>query len=471
MSHSEIIKRVLKTPDNIYGIKRIKSIPGDEVCVLYLGGNGTTTTRAANGNAKIIEQQVTNVFSDDIPIYSVVYDFDEHDEVGARAKSKYIYHGNNRRFGTHKYIYLTEKNMNGKIIKDILPIFFQNKQVVPRDKLKLNLLFLYTDEEPEYIKEVFLAKLRAVLTTLGYNLGDKDSICSNIASKFSNNNLDTTEYIDDLFQKVLLPRISDNNERLPLNIAMQRIRKLNIITHSFGGYVAQRLGDITQERMHNLGYSTNEIKQILSQLLIVAHAPSYRPKNSKTHFFGFMSAYDSFVSLPHNWVTEYISQLRNQDSKYMTANNLTGVKHEWLANGPVFLGGNNGNLFLVARSFKYGNQDDGGYGPHKNEHGNTNYIKMPDQTKDGFVLNLIARNILRNGIRNSLIQNDGFVPLPNNADLIKWSDKESNMVPSFENMEHAGKDFMKSVYHFAISKLASTKDTRILSMRSPNQKD
>ena len=124
MSHARLIQRVPKTSDNVYGITTVNNIPGDEVCVLYLGGNGTTTTRAANGNAKIIEQQVTNVFSDNIPIYSVVYDFDKYDEVGARAKSKYIYHGNNNHFGTRKYIYLTEKNMDGKIIKDILPIFF-----------------------------------------------------------------------------------------------------------------------------------------------------------------------------------------------------------------------------------------------------------------------------------------------------------------------------------------------------------
>ena len=327
---------------------------------------------------------------------------------------------------------------------------------------------MYTDDEPEYIKGIFLEKLHAVLTTLGYNLDDKNYIYSNVASKFSNNNLHTTEYINELFKKVLLPRISDANKKLPVDIAMQRVRKLNIVTHSFGGYVTQRLEEIAQENMRNLGYSTNEIKQILSQLLIVAHAPSYRPKKSKMRFLGFMSAYDSFVSLPHNWVTEYIQQLRNQDSKYMTDNNLIGMEHKWLANGPVFLGGNSGNLFLVARSFKYGNQSDGGYGPHKDEHANTNYIKMPDQTKDGFVLNLIARNILRNGIKNSLVQDKGFVPLPNNADLIKWSDKESDLVPLFKNMESAGKAFMKQVYNFAIDKLTSTKGT--ISPSISNQK-
>lgn len=74
MSHSGIIQRVPKTAENEYGIKRIKSIPGDEICVLYLGGNKTQSEHEASGNAKIIEQDILPHLSTKVPVYSAYYD-------------------------------------------------------------------------------------------------------------------------------------------------------------------------------------------------------------------------------------------------------------------------------------------------------------------------------------------------------------------------------------------------------------
>ncbi len=74
-SRLEIGKRVTKTSTNKFGWENIDFIPKDETCVIYLGGNGTTTDREANGNAKIITEEITSYIDEDIPVYSVQYDF------------------------------------------------------------------------------------------------------------------------------------------------------------------------------------------------------------------------------------------------------------------------------------------------------------------------------------------------------------------------------------------------------------
>lgn len=46
MSSIEIGMRTDKTEANPYGYVKVAFIPEDEVCVLYLGGDGTDTDRA-----------------------------------------------------------------------------------------------------------------------------------------------------------------------------------------------------------------------------------------------------------------------------------------------------------------------------------------------------------------------------------------------------------------------------------------
>ena len=115
-SSASIILRSQKTKNKPYKIDPdIKEIPGDEVCVLYLGGSGTTTQHDANGNAKKIEQQVLDVIFPDVPVYSIVYNFNDVNNASQKARTKHIHTGDNQRFSTHKYIYLTKKNIDYKL--------------------------------------------------------------------------------------------------------------------------------------------------------------------------------------------------------------------------------------------------------------------------------------------------------------------------------------------------------------------
>lgn len=462
VSSAKLILRSKLTKSNQYGIvPDVEKIPSDEVCVLYLGGNGTKTDekssgeQKANGNAKIIEQQVINDFPDNIPIYAVKYDFDEKDSGGDRDRHRFIFESNIptiRSYHTKsKEVYLKKQNIKSQI-KNLIPFFLIEDKLLslPELEKKLNLLKIYVTDDYDNTIQEFSDELIKTLKKIGYNNNDAERIRTKILLNCAGNHIEYTQYIDELFKKTLLHRFSDNGKRLSLQDAMQRIRKLNIVTHCHGAYVAQKLADKAYNKMQELGYSQQEIKKILSQLLIVAHAPAYNPTKQDAHFLGFMSAFDNdaFSNTPYNWVREYIGHKRSQDQKLMMRNSEKNMHHEWLKNGPIFLGKNGGNLFLVAQGFEFGEYD-GGYGAHPSEHSNTNYIKMPEQTDEGFVLNLIARNVLRNALKNSLNQDREFIPLPKNEDLIKGVDKESKLIRPFSEMERDGQDFMRRVYEIA----------------------
>ena len=86
-----------KVPDS--ELQSVQKIPGDQVCVVYLGGNGTverkrldgsvaTARENANGNAKYVRSEITEpLFANEIgitvPVYSIGYDFDDMDTGGS----------------------------------------------------------------------------------------------------------------------------------------------------------------------------------------------------------------------------------------------------------------------------------------------------------------------------------------------------------------------------------------------------
>lgn len=453
-----LILRSKKTKDNHneYGIDpNIKEIPGDEVCVLYLGGNGSRSNRVANGYLKPLEIQVTDVFKQDIPLYAVKYDFDAEGDMGTEALEKYIRQADNQSIynyynGQRRHIYLNRHNIKHQINSN-LGAFFKDGKLLPLDALDFDYVKIYIDSEDKYIRRKFAEELLRALEKIGYDEFTAKLITSKLMLNCLGNYIEQLRYIDDAFKKIMLPRISKDGKRLPLNEAMKRIRKLNIVAHCHGGFVAQQIEAKTYDKMLELGYSVSEVKQILSQLLIVAHAPAYRPDKINSHFLAFKTAFDQFQDImPDNWLRRVVGFRVKKDTKHMMKNSLSTMEHEWLKNGPIFLGEKGGNMFLVAQAFEFGDDGDGGVGASSQEHNNTSYYRLIAQTDEGYILNLIARNVIRNGIANSLAQTDDkFIPLPENADLIKWNDNESLSIRPFKDMEQDGKEFMKIVYEIA----------------------
>lgn len=80
-SQISIGQRVEKSEDNPLGWQQVDSIKGDEVCVLFLGGDGTTTDKRANGYLKNLEGLLEqHGVTDKIGLYSVVYDFGSYED-------------------------------------------------------------------------------------------------------------------------------------------------------------------------------------------------------------------------------------------------------------------------------------------------------------------------------------------------------------------------------------------------------
>lgn len=379
MSSIEIGKRTDKTEDNPYGYVKVDSIPKDEICVLYIGGDGTTTDKAANGYAKIIKNEILDEISTETPVYSIKYDFDGHNKSLARQIAN-----------------------------------IKHRTEVLRSKADIEkTLSKATDEE--------------------YN----------------------PQYVDELFEKVILPRITLHNGKGKLSVeeACKRIRKLNIVAHCHGAYTALKLEEKMQEAMTLIGYNNDERKKIQSQLLVVAHAPACALGVSKSQFVSFKSVYDSNTPLKNNFFDRYIESRKAEERRRFVAEEDQNIdkieQNRWFDLKPCFFAGKQGNLFLIKQKYEW-TEGEGPFMINSDEHNNVQY-KDKSQTKEGRMMAYFAKTILENGIKNSLQQDDGFVPLPPIENLVlsgnpEIQEKEQN---TFEKMKQNGKELRREIFQEA----------------------
>ncbi len=259
----------------------------------------------------------------------------------------------------------------------------------------------------------------------------RDILMNKYGRKTNTNETDlkTPEYINKLFDQVILPRISDESFKNKLDVTqvLKNIRKLNIIAHCHGGYVAFKLEEMMQSKMQELGYSKEDMDKIQSQLLIIGLAP-YAPLGiSKSTFISFASINDDVVD-HGNFFHEYIKQEKNNPNFKLS-----------------FFEKDKGNLFLVRQIAKGENDDAFDFNIANKVKGDAyndfsqaalslknmmltnkinsnlehNFLEMQDDeyTDEGYYLNYIIENITINAIKNSLNQEDEFTPLPSVRDL------------------------------------------------------
>ncbi len=102
------------------------------------------------------------------------------------------------------------------------------------------------------------------------------------------------QYVKDIFNNIFLERIAANNgtQRLSGTEAAQNIRKVIVMTHCHGGYVALKLEDELKRKMTELGYKKSEQKNILKQLLVLSYAPDCPLGISQAQTISFSSATD-----------------------------------------------------------------------------------------------------------------------------------------------------------------------------------
>ena len=381
--------RTQKTKDNSFGYKIIDNIPKDEVCVLYLNGDGAQDSRSANGAAKIIEEQVLDTIDEKVPVYSAHYDFE-----GVHTKTSRLLD-----FVKHGHMSFSEIKNSSKI----------------------------KDED--------------------YN----------------------PKYVDELFKKAILPRISliNGKSRLSTNEACKRIRKLNIVAFCHGAHVALKLEEKMQIAMQELGYSKQERNLIQSQLLIIGRAPACPLGVSKSQFISFHSAVDKKVDHGSNFFDNYIINRYSEERSRFYAeqqNNEKGIKeNRWFEFDPCYFPKKQGNFFLVKRKYEWDTPEDGPFTPVRYEHDDVSYNTDNNQsiTNDGKVIAHFAQTILRNGIKNSLQQHDSFIPLPPIEELILSDDTKQRQKEAtiFATMCENGKNFMNDVYDYARNIIKSKKTT------------
>lgn len=419
-------------------INSVTSIPGDEVCVVNFAGVGIKDDELGRKLGHFIANDVLQGFNN-VANYFVVYNF------GFESESQQKILKIQRQIVFDKYkqnIILpkpttTEENLNLYITEKNFDAVFR-RVVAPLLKEKSNLTIKYiVDGDIPTIKSLLDKNLAVITKKLNFTPTETiNTIRLHKRNVFSYQKYYVPEYLDMLFEKILLPRITDDNgKRLPIDTAKRRIRKITFLAHCHGGYVVLMMEEKLKSKMQDLGYSQDEINQILSQMLTIVLNPACPLGVAKSKFISFMSMYDNTVDRPRNWISEYIQNLKNKRKNLK----------------PGFLTDTNGNVFFVNNRFGLLRPS---HTPSFDEHNNAHFFNE-NLTSDGKMLMNIAHNIVISGIKNSLMQDSKFTPLPEIDELILDGKQDKKWSKMFDKMKQNGNDFMTAVYKYATKSIKS----------------
>lgn len=193
-------------------------------------------------------------------------------------------------------------------------------------------------------------------------------------------------YVDNLFKKAFLNRISDKEgKRLSVDEACKRIRKMTVVTHCHGAYTFIKLEEKMQEKMLELGYSAQERAKIQHELLCVAHSP-YAPLGvSKSTMISFVSAKDKDIHHYNNFEKE-IHMMSKKDEVLLS-----------------YFPEKRGEMFLTPTMGRVSQHNFFGY--------DTTYSGL---SKEGQVMLGFAGSAIVNGVKNSM----SGEPLPLVKDIV-----------------------------------------------------
>ena len=219
-----------------------------------------------------------------------------------------------------------------------------------------------------------------------------------------------TNYINDLYQIVIKPRIVDKNGHKLSNIkVMHNIRNLIISTHCHGSVPVFAFQRMMATDMKNLGYEPNIINHVMKNLLVIQHAPVSPLEKSRFDTVSFMSANDTRMNF-HNQFSDYI------------------IEHEADLSASYFPLGN----FFATNGFTY---------QYIDEHSITGLVPSENQdmlTPDGAIVMAAERNAIINGI---LAAQRG-APMPDIRDLIAPVSQKDAVKPDFDVLAQNGDFFM-----------------------------
>ncbi|MBO4480603.1 MAG: hypothetical protein J5742_03205 [Alphaproteobacteria bacterium] len=437
MIESFKIYRVVNDNDE-YKLLPTDSVPGDSVCTVYIGGNGIINEKRATRLGAIVDKEILRDVAD-IPNYVIMYDALE---VADNRSERLVEMDKNAdnvlpRTDVSAVIYLNEKNIDVAYRRRVLPLLINNG---PRGIWRIQ--FAVEGDNEEIVSRL-MQKINTTMRWLNFDQGVIFATLNMVLTHSYQYTDFTPQYPAEIFEKILLPRISDGRgNRIDIDTALRQIRKINLLAQCHGGHVVRVMEQSMTAAMKKMGYTETEINRIMSQVLVAAYAPSCAMGNSKFQFIGFMSIYDYVVDVPNNWVFRFISDNRVAEADRFS----TGVKDwEWKL-PPMFLGGRDGNIFLVKQRFKY---LDAPNSIGREEHNDLHYFPTTNATDDGKLLGTLAHNVIVNGIRNSLTQDNRYTPLPPIDELILDNPNDAKIKNMFMKMTASGNEFMRSVYNYA----------------------
>ena len=88
-----------------------------------------------------------------------------------------------------------------------------------------------------------------------------------------------------LFEEQFMPLLSDNTgTKLPLDKVKRNLRNINIITHSYGGFIALQIGNAMRNYMNKINYAEEEIIQAMQQISLLTLGNVADIENTKNQF-------------------------------------------------------------------------------------------------------------------------------------------------------------------------------------------
>ena len=423
----------------------VDSIPADQVCTFYIGGNGIVNETRGARLGDIVKREILANIDKNVPNYVVVYDALDVSNNRPERLVEMDKNGDNvlPSLDGLTPIYLTEKNLDDVFRRRILPLIIRGG---PRFISKTN--FAY-DGDAEEIFSRFISKVRKSMLHLGFPEKIIDGTINITLAHMVPYAEYSPEYPNEMFNHGLLPRITDDaGRRLDIDTALRHVRKINILALCHGAHVLHMMEDKMSAEMRRLGYTPTEIRRIMAQVLSVSLAPSCALGKSKFQSFSFISAYDYVADRPNNWVQKYVAENLAAERDRFNA----GDK-DWQWNlAPMFLGGQYGNVFVVKQRFEFESEAEGPNMIGRDEHNNAHYFPGNNATMNGRLFGILAHNILVNGIKNSIAQDEKHTPLPPVEELVLDESHADKLSDIFTKMLANGNDFIRSVRGFVAEK-------------------
>ena len=447
--------------------KMVETIPGDQVCVVYLGGEGIKDFDKGSQLSDIIANEILLEFPEisKVPNYAYVYNgtdqrplrriqFERHHKnlfeklpQPSNLPKKSEYDELEQKPEVTNF-YITKQNLHRVFKTQVAPALMHGNVEIDKGNL---LMCFVVDGDMKTIKPILIKKLRE----LSNEIPDKNLarlVKMQLTEKIVPYEfLVKKDYSPEIFNSTILPRITDKyGKRLTANRAAINMRKMNFILHCGGAYMFLRLGEIMKTKMRELGYSADEIKLVQSQTFGVALNPACPLGVADMRVISFTSVYDARTPRPANWISKFLYTNVEQETK---------TKCDWDLQ-PGFLSGKNGDVFYIKQRFTLA---EGIVSYH--EHNNMHYVheRMTDAGRE---LMQLSRNVIVSGIKNSLKQKTKLVPLPKLDELILDGKNDDQITERFTEMKRNGRKFMNDVYKHATATVHARNAQRIKNKRT-----